>query len=352
MPIEFLGSKARLLSFLTEKIGGYAVAGEHFVDLFCGTASVGSAFRGRGLQVTANDHLWLCATIAEANLLNHGTPDFSSLLPTGEVRPRRGEATYESVLRTLNEVEPREGFVFQNYSPASLENCGVARMYFTKANAARIDAIRGRIDEWDQLLSRGEKALLITDLVRAASRHSNTAGTYGCYLKRWKPRAVARLELDPSKTPSLRGSDHAVHRQRAEDLLPTLEADVVYVDPPYTKRQYAAYYHLLETIVRYDAPEISGKTGLRQWSAASSDFCFRRKAPGALERLVRRTRARHLFLSYNSDGQIADEAIRDILTSRGKLQVWELPYQRYRSSSGVHRGPVVTERLYHLALAG
>ena len=41
--------------------------------------------------------------------------------------------------------------------------------------------------------------------------------------------------------------------------------DTVYLDPPYTKRQYAAYYHVLETLAYGDEPEVSGVTGLRPW---------------------------------------------------------------------------------------
>ena len=32
--------------------------------------------------------------------------------------------------------------------------------------------------------------------------------------------------------------------------------DVVYLDPPYNERQYSANYHVLETIAKYDNPEI------------------------------------------------------------------------------------------------
>jgi adenine-specific DNA-methyltransferase len=351
MSIEFLGSKARLLAFLTEKIGDHAGRGQHFVDLFCGTASVASAFRSRGLRVTANDHLALCSTIAEARLLNCGTPRFAGLLEAGETAELDGGSGYERALARLRELEPRKGFIHRSYSPASRESCGVRRMYFTEENAAKIDAIRHQIGEWQPLMSRGERALLISDLLRAASRSSNTAGTYGCFLKHWKERALAPLELVGSQAPSRRGQKHAVFRTEAAELVADLEADVVYADPPYTKRQYAAYYHLLETIVRYDSPELTGKTGLRPWTEAKSDFCYRRKAPGALERLVRGIRARHLFLSYNSDGQIEDPAIREILSAHGELRVWEVPYRRYRSSKRPHRGPLVTERLYHLELA-
>lgn len=351
MSIEFLGSKRRLLSFLTTHIGAHSTQGQHFVDLFCGTASVSSAFRARGLKVSANDHLGLCSTMAEASLLNCGTPDFCGLVDTGEISAAGHAQPYARVLARLNALDPRQGFVVRSYSPASLRSSGVSRMYFSEENAGRIDAIRQQIDAWEPLLTRGERGLLIADLVRAASARSNTAGTYGCFLKRWKNRALQPLELTGSAPPSRRGRGHAVYRDEAEDLVGQIEADVIYADPPYTKRQYAAYYHVLETIALYDSPRLTGKTGLRPWAVASSDFCYRRKAPAALERLVARIRASHFFMSYSADGQIPDATIREILGQLGSLRVAEVPYPRYRSSNLEHRGPVVNERLYHLQFA-
>ncbi len=350
MSIEFLGSKDRLLSFLRECISAHSPRGGHFADLFCGTASVADAFRSQGLRVTANDKLALCSTMAESRLLNPGTPCFEELLAAGEVSRHDGEHPYESVLARLSSLPPRRGFVYRHYSPASASSAGVERKYFTKGNAARIDAIRAQIAEWDELLTRGERSLLIADLVRAASVRSNTAGTYGCFLKTWKKRALEPIQLTRSSALSGRGRNHAVHRTDAAELAETLTADIVYVDPPYTKRQYAAYYHVLETIVCHDRPTLEGKTGLRPWASASSEFCYRRKAPDALERLVASLDAGHLFLSYSDDGQIPDCAIREILSSFGQLAVSEIPYRRYRSNSRPHRGPTVTERLYHVAL--
>ena len=350
MSIEFLGSKRRLLDFLTQRIGRHTAGGQHFVDLFCGTASVAAEFRGLGLRVTANDHLELCSTMAEARLLNAGLPRFEGLLAAREIPRGTAEHPYRTVLALLNDLSPVDGFVHRSYSPASAQFSGVSRMYFSEGNAGRIDAIRQQIEEWEPLLTRGERSLLIADLVRAASTCSNTAGTYGCFLKQWKQRALQPLQLAPSGRPSSKGTGHSVFRSDAEELASSLSADVVYADPPYTKRQYAAYYHVLETIARYDSPELIGKTGLRPWATESSDFCYRRKAPAALERLVGRVRANHFFLSYNADGQIADEVIREILSAHGQLAIAEVPYQRYRSSRLQHRGPLVTERLYHLAL--
>ena len=81
------------------------------------------------------------------------------------------------------------------------------------------------------------------------------------------------------------------------ELLPLTRSDFVYADPPYTKRQYAAYYHLLETIAMGDQPKITGSTGLRAWEDKASDYCYRRRAPDALSELVSNLKCDHFFLS-------------------------------------------------------
>ena len=141
-------------------------------------------------------------------------------------------------------------------------------MYLTEHNAGKADAIRAKIEEWAPALARAERAVLLRDLVQAVSAVSNTAGTYGCYLKTWKQRALQPLTLRPEDMP-LRASDCAGHEVRCEDAESVAGdlagVDVAYLDPPYTKRQYAAYYHLLETLVTGDTPPVSGSTGLPPW---------------------------------------------------------------------------------------
>jgi adenine-specific DNA-methyltransferase len=331
--MEFLGSKRGLTDFVTGAIGRVASAGTRVADLFCGTASVSWSLQAIGCRVTANDHLELCSSFAEAALLYDASPkSFGSF------------GGYEATLRALNEMSPDPGFIHGNYSPAG------GRMYLTEQNAARVDAIRARITTWEEALTRGERARLMTDLVTAVSRVSNTAGTYGCYLKHWKPRALEPLVLTPA-LPVRDTGGHVVHCADAETVAPLLEAEIVYADPPYTKRQYAAYYHLLETIVVGDQPELIGSTGLRPWTEKASDWCYRRRAPQALRRLLDCLTCEHFFLSYSEDGQISDSLLREILGSYGQLNVEEVMYRRYRSNRGAHKGTSVRERIYHLQLA-
>jgi adenine-specific DNA-methyltransferase len=348
--IEYLGNKSRILQFIAGPIA--AVPGARTVaDVFCGTASVSKALSGHGFRVLANDHMQLCATLAEAALLADGQPLFEMLAP--EVTRRSGEAMYDAVLRRLNGLPPEDGFFLRTYSPASAAT-GTARMYLTELNAAKVDAIRAQIERWTQLLSRAERAILLRDLVSAVSAVSNTAGTYGCYLKTWKARARSPLLVKRGDTTPVGVSPHGRHEVRCDDVEVVAgdltDIDVVYLDPPYTKRQYAAYYHLLETLVSGETPHVEGSTGLPRWQDKQSDFCYRRRAPGALARLVAMLDVEHVFLSYSDDGHIAHEEILETLGQRGATRYWEQRSQRYRSSALRHSASSVSERLYHVAV--
>lgn len=346
MAIEYLGSKRHLIDFVLGPILAESDIAS-VADVFCGTAAVSHALGQMGIRVVANDHLLLCATLAEAALLPSGRP-FRQL--DEDIRRRPGESRHEAVVRALNALEPIEGFFYRTYSPASAKT-GVSRMYLTEANAAKIDAIRARIEQWSPALFGVERAILLRDLVKAVSAVSNTAGTYGCYLKSWKGRALQPLRLTAVRMSKLAKLGHEVHCDDATYILERAEVDAVYLDPPYTKRQYAAYYHLLETLVTGSEPEITGSTGLPKWEDKQSDFCYRRRAGRALKRLVDTVSARHLFMSYSEDGHITHDEIVGTLRQRGCVRWWEQTTQRYRSNSGAHRGLSVRERLYHLEVA-
>lgn len=59
------------------------------------------------------------------------------------------------------------------------------------------------------------------------------------------------------------------------------EADVVYLDPPYNRRDYGANYHVLETLARGDTPEVKGVTGLpkSRWCTQDGSQGDRRSSP-------------------------------------------------------------------------
>lgn len=348
MSIEFLGNKNKLLDFIIPTVLAKTSGEERsFTDLFCGTGAVSAAFAQEGFQVSANDQMTFCTHFVRARLTATSPGLFATL--SKKLGYPAHQDHYELIIETLNQVKGISGFIHQQYSPASLAFCGFERMYFSAENAMKIDGIREQIEAWKPLMSISEYSLLIKDLLQAVSRVSNTAGTFGCYLKHWKKKALAPLRLIRSK-PQKHIPTPKVYNMDANQLAPLLSSAIVYADPPYTKRQYAAYYHILETIALYDHPLISGSTGLRQWMDKQSDYCYRRKAIPALRDMLNKLQCRHFFMSYSEDGQMPHEQIMALMNDFGEASFSEIQYSRYKSSTRPHKGQYLKERLYHLKL--
>ena len=340
--IAYLGSKATQADWISSYVSSVVGANSRVADVFSGTGVVTAALKANGLSVVANDHLIWASHAARAILFNDGAPTFKGLsVPDGWVDTDR----YDGVLRYLNNLGPVEGFIPREYSPSGPSG----RRYLTTENAGRVAAIRQQISDWSGRLTEAELSILVADLLVSVSSVSNTAGTYGSYLKRWKKSALSPLLLQ--RSPIVLGSSgtcHKVHCDDANRLVRTLDADAVYADPPYTKRQYAAYYHLLETVAAGDEPVITGSTGLRAWEHLASPYCYRRHASSALEDLVSNSPGRHFFLSYSDDGQIHHSEIVKILGASGSVAVKAYHMRRYRSNDNRHIGHQVQERFYHM----
>lgn len=100
--------------------------------------------------------------------------------------------------------------------------------------------------------------------------------------------------------------------------------------PPYNQRQYLPNYHVLETIAKYDNPEIRGLTGLRDYSEQKSDYCRKDSAFNAFEGLISKTKSRYIVLSYNTEGILSHDEIISILGKYGKKDTLDFKYIDYR----------------------
>jgi len=314
---RYIGSKARVVDAIMRLVG--RPNGGRFVDAFCGTGAVSEAAARSGWEVHANDHLRSASVSALARMTSREDAPFPAF------------GGYARAVAELDAVPARPGFVWRTYSPASLAGSGVARLYFTADNAARIDAMRATIRDWAEAgrLSPREEALLLADLMGAANRVANTAGTYGCFLSTWQRQSMADLRLEPRSLPD-RLPPSSAGTADARDV-PCRWEDTVYLDPPYTKRQYAAYYHILETIALGDEPEVEGVCGIRPWKHLASDYCYRTRAVRALAELVAALPARRVFLSYSTEGHVPLDRLTEALSGVGRVVAHDLgDVGRYR----------------------
>ena len=208
-------------------------------------------------------------------------------------------------------------------------------MYLTSENALRIDFIRNKIEEWrnKELINKNEYYYLLAALIEGVPFVSNITGTYGAYLKQWDKRAFKKFEMI-----RLNIIDNNVKNQcynkNSNDLIQKISGDILYLDPPYNERQYLPNYHLLETIARYDNPEIKGKTGIRVYNSEKSNYCIKNKVYSEMEELIKNAKFKHIIVSYNQDGLLSKNDIETILKKYGNKEtykLYEIPYKQYQN---------------------
>ena len=343
MGYRYIGAKSRLLGEVLSEINRIVPPGSTVADIMCGTATVSAALRQAGYNVIANDVMTYSFHHARVALLISSPPDFSMasefIVENEGIESRTPfppVAPYEEILNKLNRVKPMKGYFYREFSPSGAPKSGnPPRQYFTPDNAMKIDGIRAAIAS---LSNNGdvtdlEYSLLVHDLIMAANDVANIAGTYGHYLSRFIGRAKDTLHLYPTQFMKVVDEgNHNILQGYAEELASQINCDLCYIDPPYIKRQYAANYHILETLARGDEPDAIGVSGLRPWRDQYSDFCTKTKIRTALKRVVSKMRCSNFLISYSEDGLLTIPELTKVLTDFGNVTINHFTNKRFKSN--------------------
>ena len=171
---------------------------------------------------------------------------------------------------------------------------------------------------------------LLCSLLECADKVANTASVYGAYLKHLKASAKKELVLVGADY-QLNENDHVVYNEDANKLINEIEGDILYLDPPYNARQYGANYHLLNTIAEYKKFEPKGKTGLPDYK--KSLYCSVNTVSEEFEELIKNAKFRYIFLSYNNEGLMPCNVIKNIMSKYGRYDLAKTKYQRFKADS-------------------
>jgi adenine-specific DNA-methyltransferase len=340
--VRFIGCKRRLLEHIKEVADEKAPNAESFCDLFSGTATVARYFK-QWYEVYSNDLLYFSYVLQKGTIENDKVPDFERL--KRELQIADPIDYFNAMETSAMESLPRERRFFQNtYAPHG------GRMYVNDENALRIDYARNTVEDWFQkkLLSENEYFYLIACIVEGIPFVSNISGTYGAYRKAWEPRSYKKYELDRLDV-TTNGKKNKSYNCDDIPLLKQIHGDILYLDPPYTGRQYLPSYHVLETAARYDFPEVWGITGQRSYDHQKSDFCRKAKVAGTFEELIKNAQFQHIILSYSTDGLMSLDTIERIMKQYGKpetFSIYEIPYRRYKSRNATLTDPLKKLLIY------
>ncbi|WP_270815240.1 DNA adenine methylase [Hungatella effluvii] len=330
---RYIGNKTKLLGEIinktTELIGTQGIV----ADLMAGTGSVALEYRRRGYQVIASDMMTYSKCHLITQLLYTQPPEFAGIVREAAEMP--GTNSYERVLSFLNALPPIKGYFYEEFSPEGTPVNGCpSRKYFTSENAQKIDAIREKLRFWKEngLIDEKEDAVLKHTLIMAVNNVANISGTYGYFMADFSQSANERIDLRAVAFEE-GNTNHTVLQGFAEELASEITADLCYIDPPYIKRQYAANYHILETIARGDYPEARGKSGLRNWWDQHSKFCTKTRIQESFRSILKEMNCPHFLVSYSEDGLLSMEQMESLFSEFGQVVINELDYTRFRSNN-------------------
>ncbi|MCA6071793.1 MAG: DNA adenine methylase [Endomicrobium sp.] len=333
--MRFIGNKENLLSGIYHILDQRNIKGNSFFDFFSGTTNVARFFKKKGYKVFSSDILYFSYCIQRAYIKNNKNPQFKKLL--SQIDTKQEKLIYsalDTTIEFLNHIRPLEGFIYNNYSAGGTSHLGKPRMYFSDDNAKKIDAIRTQIKEWktQKLLSSEEYFILLTCLIESVSFYSNVAGVYAAFQKKWDKRALKPFNLRTIEL-VFNKEKNEVFNADSMQLAPIIDADILYLDPPYNERQYAPNYHILETIAKYDNPVVKGITGMRDYCNQKSTFCNKDSALQSLNNIAKNAKYKYLILSYNSEGIMPSKSIMTTLQNYGTVELVEFEYLRFKSNS-------------------
>jgi adenine-specific DNA-methyltransferase len=307
--IKYIGSKRTLIPVIVDTIRR-ATDGRSVLDLFSGTSRVGHALKAAGYRVFANDHNAYAATLAKCYV----QADAADVLDDAA-----------KLVREFNAMKGVPGYFTETFC--------VKSRFFQPKNGERIDAIR------DAIARRGLEpeleSVMLVSLMEAADRVDSTAGLQMAYLKTWAPRASNDLELRlPAVLPRAGHGKGQATCLDAMDAAARFEADVAYIDPPYNQHSYLGNYHIWESLVRWDKPEVYGvackRVDVRQ---RRSVFNSRPRFADAMRQLLATVRAPVLVVSFNNEGYLTRADIESMLGAlwggRGQVITVENDFRRY-----------------------
>lgn len=307
---RYLGNKYKLLDFITSTVTRECAGINTVADIFAGTGAVASAFIDK--KIITNDFLY-------SNFIcNYAW--FSA--------EKYDQEKMEHILLYYNAAQPEE----DNYMSHNF-----ADTFFSLSDCRKIGFIREDIESKyrEGKINERERAILITSLLYAMDKIANTCGHYDAYIK--GATFSKNLELCLPCVSNTNNENNQCYCEDTNQLVERIEADLVYIDPPYNSRQYCDAYHLLENVARWEKPEVKGVALKMDRSHIKSDYCTS-NATKAFEELIAKVKAKYIILSYNnmankgndrSNAKISDEDIMRILSRKGRVKVFSEDHKAF-----------------------
>jgi adenine-specific DNA-methyltransferase len=325
---RYLGSKTKLLSFIHATIKKENIYFNSFLDLFAGTGSVADSFNDGRHKIVLND-------ILESNRCVYNAffgKDFID------------EKKLTQFIKHFNESL----IVESNYFSEMFSNT-----FFSEENCMKIGYIRDQIDTLfsNKTINAREKDYLISTLLFSMDRIANTVGHYDAFRRSGdlsKHLLLFSLEV---YSPEI-NMQNEIFKMDSNELVKSLNCDLVYIDPPYNSRQYSDAYHVLENVASWKKPKVYGVARKMDRTDLKSRYS-ENSAPRVFAKLIEDLKCKYIIVSYNNMGEkgadrsqakISDIDIIRSLEQKGKVTIHETDFNQF--SAGKTKVEGHKERLF------
>lgn len=311
---RYIGNKTKLLNEIFNCAEQFNLSKNYtFADLFAGTGVVSYMFASKGHETILNDILYSNYVAYQAW--------FSS-----EIFNNKKIEEYINFFNSIDSKQLKNNYFSDIYGDK----------YFSINDSKKIGYIRQFLEENKTLFNEREFYILLTALLYFTDRIANTVGHFEYFLSK-KPKDT-QIKIENLNIQQLPSSE--IYNIDSNELAKQIEADIIYIDPPYNARQYVNFYHVLENLARWNKPtEFEGNSMKFKRDELKSGYS-RSSAPLLFDDLISSLKCKLIIVSYSntysaksgaSINKISEQQITSILSKRGKVQKKEIEYKAFNS---------------------
>ena len=338
--MKYMGSKREILYLINDTIDELHTDSATLCDLFAGTAIVSAAFQDQ-YNVISNDiqnysnifaytyssnmHQALSRSFVEnvKDQIQKFVEEWHKTFPSYQFNYENVDS-YEHFFKIEKE---QQEFINKDFGIGfSLFVKNYSGTYWSYEQCVWIDSIRAVAEKYKGTV--GYYAIM-SSLIFAMSYTSQSTGHFAQYrditksnandILLYRKKSVFSLfekKLEELVLLNLTNKDHKV-TIKSLDYLDCLrivpEESIVYADPPYSAVHYSRFYHVIETLVKYDHPHLEYKGRYRD-DRHQSPFDKRKEVANAFQLLFKAIdeRKSHLILSYSDNGLLSREELLEI----------------------------------------
>ena len=355
--MKYMGSKRELLDFIISSINDLDIESNWFCDLFSGTSVVGCSLKDE-YNVQINDIQIYTSIFANTYL-----PNINKLINSTELEKIKDRVLfyvdeiyrkYPELIFDKNSIDKYEkltkleiqqqNLIYSNFEIGfHLFVKYYSGTYWSYTQCVWIDSIRAVAEEYK---GKSDYYIILSSLIYAMSYTSQSTGHFAqfrdvtesnmhdimlyrirdiwTYFEKKFLEILNMVDVEATNRYTITTLDYL-------DCLRLIERNtIVYADPPYSSVHYSRFYHAIETLIRYDYPNVKYKGRYRE-DRHQSPFGKKTEVKNAFGKLFKgvKNKNSHLILSYSDNGMITQDEIMEIGNSimgnqyKGDIQVKE-----------------------------